>query len=165
MLVVCTLASSCEENWIEVYPEDVLGHWAFDAGSINTEDPNQDYTYPDFRPGNRVNTSVKVSSNKGGIDIQAEDARSDAYLEFFEDGHFEGFNTAYAIRGRYEVGPEYQIWISLEERDYELGMESDWAFLFDVLLEKMQSVQVHNERLVLKDGFLNKELIFRRVQD
>lgn len=154
---------SCDEDWAEVSTEDLLGTWKFYAGSLNTEHHNQHYTYPDFRPDRENSgTSFSNGSNKNS-QISWTEESGVAYLEFLENGRFEGFNSAFAIRGSFEVGPDHHILITIEEADYSFGDESEWAFLFDRLLEKMVFVKVINDRLILKDGLQKKELIFRKV--
>lgn len=155
------LFSACEKEPGLVNSDDLIGNWAFAAGDMPTVHPNMTYTYPDFRP-------VKSANSPGGLTLNPPSEPSSAegaYLLLLADGTFKGHNTAYAIRGRYDFWPDYQLTFRIEEKDYQPGKESEWAARFDWLLENMAEVQVNGDRLVLKDAFRQRELIFHRVAD
>lgn len=166
LLVVLTpLLSACEIEPKAINAEELVGYWVFDAGSIQTEFPNMDYTYPDFRPGNKVVSPKIVATGKNpntGLDTSFAEV---AHLIFFADGRFKGHNSAYPLAGRYDFWPDYSIDLQIQSTGYQPEMESEWAARFDLLLENMAEVQVNGDRLVLKDAFRKHELIFRQVAD
>lgn len=165
LMALTTLFSACETEPKAITADELIGYWVFDAGSLNTEFSNMDYTYPDFRPGYSNNSGKATATNQNNASADTEMQAEPVHLVIYADGRFKGYNSAYAIRGRYEFWPDYSIDLQIEATDYQPDMKSEWAARFDLLLENMAEVQVNGDRLILKDAFRKHELIFRRGID